>query len=76
MSRPVLSDWEPYMIEVLHRKGDDRRVDQHGAQEAAQEGGRMSGTVRIGDVALFDSPRADKEQAVKVLEEAAEVFGA
>lgn len=30
----------------------------------------------IGEVQLFDERRADKAQAVKVLEEAAEVFGA
>lgn len=36
----------------------------------------MSGKLTIGEVALFDAPRADKEQAVKVLEEAAEVLGA
>lgn len=30
----------------------------------------------IGDVVCFDDPKPDKEQAVKVLEEAAEVFGA
>ena len=36
----------------------------------------MSKTLHIGDVRLFDEPRADKEQAVKVLEEAAEAFAA
>jgi NTP pyrophosphatase (non-canonical NTP hydrolase) len=32
--------------------------------------------VRIGDVATFPDAKPDKEQAKKVLEEAAEVFGA
>lgn len=36
----------------------------------------MSKTLHIGDVGLFDEPRADKEQALKVLEEAAEAFAA
>lgn len=36
----------------------------------------MSKTLHIGDVRLFDEPRADKGQALKVLEEAAEVFAA
>lgn len=36
----------------------------------------MSKTLHIGDVRLFDEPRADKEQALKVLEEAAEAFAA
>ena len=32
--------------------------------------------VRIGDVATFPYAKADKEQAKKILEESAEVFGA
>ena len=32
--------------------------------------------IRIGEVATFPGARADKDQALKVLEEAAEVFGA
>lgn len=32
--------------------------------------------LKIGDVQLFDELRCDKAQALKVLEEAAEVFGA
>lgn len=36
----------------------------------------MSKWVRIGSVRCFDSVEADKAQALKVLEEAAEVFGA
>lgn len=31
--------------------------------------------VHIGDVPTFEAPRRDKEQALKVLEEAAETFG-
>lgn len=33
-------------------------------------------TVNVGEVAVFPNAKADKEQAKKVLEEAAEVFGA
>lgn len=33
-------------------------------------------TVTIGEVTTFANPKADKTQAIKVLEEAAEVFGA
>lgn len=36
----------------------------------------MSKYVRVGSVRCFDSVRPDKAQALKVLEEAAEVFGA
>lgn len=41
---------------------------------AGDEPERM--TVNVGEVAVFPNPKADKEQAKKVLEEAAEVFGA
>lgn len=37
---------------------------------------RESGHVNIGEVATFPGAKADKAQALKVLEEAAEVFGA
>lgn len=37
---------------------------------------RENGHVNIGEVATFPDTRADKGQALKVLEEAAEVFGA
>lgn len=57
-----------------------RRVSytyETGPVPGAGEGGRvMSGKLHIGDVRLFDAPRADKAQALKVLEEAAEVFAA
>ena len=33
-------------------------------------------TVKIGDVATFANPKSNKKQARKILEEAAEVFGA
>ena len=33
-------------------------------------------TVNVGEVAVFSSAKADKEQALKIVEEAAEVFGA
>lgn len=36
----------------------------------------MGNIVKIGDVRAFDNVQCDKEHALKVLEEAAEVFGA
>lgn len=33
-------------------------------------------TVNVGEVAVFPNAKADKEQALKIVEEAAEVFGA
>lgn len=41
-----------------------------------KHGGNACGSVNIGEVATFPDAKADKAQALKVLEEAAEVFGA
>lgn len=41
-----------------------------------KHGGNAGGSVNIGEVATFPDAKADKAQALKVLEEAAEVFGA
>ena len=51
-------------------------------REAVEAWNRRAGdvpkrkTVNVGEVAVFPNAKADKEQAKKVLEEAAEVFGA
>lgn len=41
-----------------------------------EHGDNAGGSVNIGEVATFPGVKADKAQALKVLEEAAEVFGA
>lgn len=41
-----------------------------------ERGDKAGGSVKIGEVATFPGVKADKAQALKVLEEAAEVFGA
>lgn len=49
----------------------------HVAAEIGSEHGDGAGrSVNIGEVAIFPGAKADKAQALKVLEEAAEVFGA
>ena len=42
----------------------------------SEHGDGAGGSVNIGEVATFPGAKADKAQALKVLEEAAEVFGA
>lgn len=46
------------------------------ADTGSEHGDGAGGSVNIGEVATFPGARADKAQALKVLEEAAEVFGA
>lgn len=46
------------------------------ADSGSEHGDGACGSVSIGDVATFPGAKADKAQALKVLEEAAEVFGA
>ena len=46
------------------------------ADTGSEHGDGAGGSVSIGEVATFPGAKADKAQALKVLEEAAEVFGA
>lgn len=46
------------------------------ADSGCEHGDRAGGSVNVGEVAAFPAVKADKAQALKVLEEAAEVFGA
>lgn len=46
------------------------------ADTGSEHGDGAGGSVNIGEVATFPGVKADKAQALKVLEEAAEVFGA
>lgn len=46
------------------------------ADSGSEHGDGAFGSVKIGEVATFPDAKADKAQALKVLEEAAEVFGA
>lgn len=46
------------------------------ADTGSEHGDGAGGSVNIGEVATFPGAKADKAQALKVLEEAAEVFGA
>lgn len=46
------------------------------ADSGCEHGDVAGGSVNIGEVATFPGAKADKAQALKVLEEAAEVFGA
>lgn len=53
-----------------------RRCAHVAAGIGSERGDGAGGSVNIGEVATFPGARADKAQALKVLEEAAEVFGA
>lgn len=53
-----------------------RRCKVVAAGISFERGDKACGSVNIGEVATFPGAKADKEQALKVLEEAAEVFGA
>lgn len=53
-----------------------RRCVCAAADSGCEHGGGAGGSVSIGEVATFPGAKADKAQALKVLEEAAEVFGA
>ena len=53
-----------------------RRCMRVAAGISCDHGDGASGSVNIGEVATFPGVKADKAQALKVLEEAAEVFGA
>ena len=55
---------------IKHAAGDTR------SRCEVADGKSAGGQVNIGEVATFPGARADKAQALKVLEEAAEVFGA
>lgn len=53
-----------------------RRCVRVAAGIGSEHGDGAGGSVNIGEVATFPGVKADKAQALKVLEEAAEVFGA
>lgn len=53
-----------------------RRCKDVAASIGCKHGDGAGGSVNIGEVATFPDAKADKAQALKVLEEAAEVFGA
>lgn len=53
-----------------------RRCKVVAAGISFEHGDNAGGSVNIGEVATFPGVKADKAQALKVLEEAAEVFGA
>ena len=53
-----------------------RRCAATSCADAYAHGDGAGGSVSIGEVATFPGAKADKAQALKVLEEAAEVFGA
>ena len=53
-----------------------RRCVCAAADSGCEHGDGAGGSVNIGKVATFPGAKADKAQALKVLEEAAEVFGA
>lgn len=53
-----------------------RRCVRVAAGIGSEHGDGAGGSVNIGEVATFPGAKADKAQALKVLEEAAEVFGA
>ena len=53
-----------------------RRCEDVAASIGCKHGDGAGGSVNIGEVATFPDAKADKAQALKVLEEAAEVFGA
>lgn len=53
-----------------------RRCAHVAAGIGSERGDGAGGSVNIGEVATFPDAKADKAQALKVLEEAAEVFGA
>lgn len=53
-----------------------RRCVCAAADSGCEHGDGAGGSVSIGEVATFPGAKADKAQALKVLEEAAEVFGA
>lgn len=53
-----------------------RRCKDVAASIGCNHGDSAGGSVNIGKVATFPAVKADKAQALKVLEEAAEVFGA
>lgn len=53
-----------------------RRCAHVAADTGSEHGDGAGGSVNIGEVATFPGVKADKAQALKVLEEAAEVFGA
>lgn len=53
-----------------------RRCVRVAADSGCEHGDGAGGSVNIGKVATFPGAKADKAQALKVLEEAAEVFGA
>ena len=53
-----------------------RRCKDVAASIGCNHGDGAGGSVNIGEVATFPGVKADKAQALKVLEEAAEVFGA
>lgn len=53
-----------------------RRCKHVAARIGSEHGDNAGGSVNIGEVATFPGVKADKAQALKVLEEAAEVFGA
>lgn len=53
-----------------------RRCNDVAASIGCKHGDGAGGSVNIGEVATFPAVKADKAQALKVLEEAAEVFGA
>lgn len=53
-----------------------RRCKEVAASIGCKHGDGAGGSVNIGEVATFPGAKPDKAQALKVLEEAAEVFGA
>ena len=53
-----------------------RRCKDVAARIGCEHRDNAGGSVNIGEVATFPAVKADKPQALKVLEEAAEVFGA
>lgn len=66
----------PGLCEEKMRRDLVRRCKDVAAGVGCERGDNAGGSVNIGEVATFPGVKADKAQALKVLEEAAEVFGA
>lgn len=66
----------PGSCEEKMRRDLVRRCKDVAADIRCERGDNAGGLVNIGEVATFPDAKADKAQALKVLEEAAEVFGA
>lgn len=67
---------DPVSCDEKMRSDIVRRCVCVAADSGCEHGDVAGGSVSIGEVATFPGAKADKAQALKVLEEAAEVFGA